>query len=128
MTPTRYGELCAMLERSEEIKANFKKIFTEKFSDYMGCPDYCVTININESAITIDPLTYKARLEFKVETDLCHRVICVSEISFIHYPDKAPNYQDQASFKGLNVNLAQDASPMFRAILEELTRTLALEH
>jgi len=124
MFPTKYEELCAALEQQEKIKANFKKLFIEKFSDFMGSQDHCTSISMNQTATTLNPITYNAELDFKVESDLGDRLIHVSGISFKHHPDKSPNYQDVASYKGVEVNLAQNATPMFFAVLKELQRTL----
>jgi hypothetical protein len=128
MAHTKYEELCTALDRAEGIKANLKKLFIEKLSDFIGCPVDCIEINIDETASSFDPVTFKAELKFKVSTSQYDRLIHVDGISFKHHPSKAPNYQDQASYKGIDVNLAQNVTPMFFAILKELQKTLVREN
>lgn len=124
MARTKYEELCAALDRAEGIKADLKKLFIAKLSDFVRCPADCIEINIDETASSFDPVTFKAELIFKVSTSQYDRLIHVDGISFKHHPSKAPDYQDQASYKGIDVNLAQDATPMFFIILKELQKTL----
>ena len=128
MALTKYEELCAALDRAEGIKANIKKLFIEKLSDFIGCPADCIELTIDETASSFDPVTFKAELIFKVPTSQYHRLIPVDGISFKHHPSKSPDYQDQASYKGIDVNLAQDATPMLFAILKELQKTLVREN
>lgn len=125
MTPTKYDELCVAVLQSKTARESLQNLFTEKFADYMGCQDYCVSIDISESATTLNPITYNAELSLKVESDLGDRVIHVKEpVIFKHHPEKAPNHQFQASYKGVLVNLSQNAEPMFNAIFTELQRTI----
>lgn len=127
MTPTKYEELCAALDRTENIKATFRQLFTEKFSNFMNCPTDSIELNINETASSLNPLTYRAELVFKISTGLNETFLRVDGITLKHHHEKAPNYQYVCSYKSKDVLIESNPSSLFFDILKELQKTLISE-
>ncbi len=127
MVPTNYEALCSALDKTEDIKANFKKLFTERFSNFMSCPSECVEIIINETATSLNPVTFRADLKFKVTTGANETTLCVNGLVFKHHLDKAVNYQDACSYKGTDILFTSNPSPMFFEVLKDLRKTLVTE-
>jgi len=121
MNDSKYEQLRIEFEQTENIKKEFRRLFTEQFSNYMGCPLERIELSIENAVVSSNSTEYNVTLMFSVPVGENERVVEFDGISFIYDFDNEqskPTYK--ISFDREKTLLDRNAESVFGRIYEWL--------
>ena len=122
MNVSKYEQLRIEFEQTENIKKEFRRMFTEQFSNYMGCPIDQFEISIDNAKVSAssNSTKYDATLMFSVPVGEDERVVEFDGISFIYDFNEQSKPTYKISFDREKSILDRNAESVFARIYEWL--------
>ena len=125
---SKYQDLCEKLENTlntfEESRSEFTKIFTEKFSNYLGCEANDISLKFEAQSIFKGMVMH----EFNVEINLVagknsERISPEEWLScYVVLLSEEYGYRFNIEYKKENYDLDQNIDQLFDVIFKELQR------
>ena len=136
MSQSNYEALCTALDKLENIKANMKNLFVERFARFIGCPNDHIDFTITSTSADTNCVNCVCDIGINIVTKQFTKSVCVSGVVFDNYPEKnttlilfADISADISADNGVDngVDIGVDPTRVFTAILVKLHESLIRE-
>ena len=124
MPRSNYEALCTALDKLENIKANIKDSFVERFAEFVGCPPDHIDFTITSTSADTNCVNCVCDIGINLVTKQFAKSICVSGVIFDNYPEKNIT---QILFDDISADISDDPTRVFTAILVKLHDSLIRE-